>query len=516
MSLETPVLFLVFNRPDTTQQVFEVIRKVKPKKLFVAADGPRLNKAGEKEKCEETRLIATQIDWDCELITLFRSENLGCGRAVSEAITWFFEHVEEGIILEDDCLPEESFFIYCKELLNKFRYVDNIMQISGNSFVPKNKCSDSYYFSKFPFIWGWATWRRAWVKYDFMYHQLASFERKEIIERNFSNSGIGQYWQNTINNHIANNIKMTWDYQWFFTIWKNDGLVVLPKSNLVSNLGFREDATHTSNENSFLSNYPARKMFFPLRHPKKSDIVEELENTNFKMYFSKDVNFSDKIYKKLMKVIQRIFRSVLFRLVPESRILFNENVNWNINHKHDLKFSDKVKLYPPYSVSDTTIGDYTYIAQNSMISNTVIGKFCSVGPGFLCGWGIHPTNGISTSPMFYSTKLQNGISFSFVDKIEERKIIKIGNDVFIGANVTVLDGVEIGDGAVIGAGAVVSKNIPPYAIAVGCPIQVVKNRFDDQTINRLLTIKWWEWSENDLKNVEKHFFDVESFLNSQS
>lgn len=146
------------------------------------------------------------------------------------------------------------------------------------------------------------------------------------------------------------------------------------------------------------------------------------------------------------------------------------------------------------------------------MSMTNIGKFCSIGPNLVCGWGIHPINGISTAPMFYSTKKQNGMTLSTVDKVEERKPISIGNDVFIGANVTVLDGVTIGDGAVIGAGAVVSKDIPPYAVAVGCPIRIIKYRFEHDQIDELQRIKWWEFDEEKLKEVEKMFFDVDEFI----
>ena len=174
-------------------------------------------------------------------------------------------------------------------------------------------------------------------------------------------------------------------------------------------------------------------------------------------------------------------------------------------------FTNKVNLYPPYCINNCEIGDYTYIAKNATISYTKIGKYCSIGPNFLCGWGIHPLNGISTAPMFYSTRKQNGYTLSKEDKIEERKPIVIGNDVFIGANVTVLDGVTIGNGAVIGAGAVVSKDIPPYAIAVGCPIKIIKYRFNNEIINKLESIQWWNDDTNQIL-IEKYFFDVKKFI----
>lgn len=183
--------------------------------------------------------------------------------------------------------------------------------------------------------------------------------------------------------------------------------------------------------------------------------------------------------------------------------------------KHKLlrvKIDPQAKIYTPVSATDFTLGAGSYISANAFISNTSIGKFCSVGPNFLCGWGTHPINGISTSPVFYSTQRTLGYTFSSVDKVEEMAPVTIGNDVFIGANVTVLNGVTIGDGAVIGAGAVVSKNIPPYAVAVGCPIQIIKYRFDPETIERLLSLKWWDKEEQDLQLLEKNFFDVQKIL----
>jgi virginiamycin A acetyltransferase len=173
---------------------------------------------------------------------------------------------------------------------------------------------------------------------------------------------------------------------------------------------------------------------------------------------------------------------------------------------------ENVKIYTPCQISNCMIGKYTYISKNAQMSFTNVGRFCSIGPNLLCGWGIHPSNGLSTSPMFYSSQLQNGVTLSKENKIEERNVINIGNDVFIGMNVTILDGVSIGDGAIIGAGAVVSKDIPPYAIAIGCPIKILRYRFDHETIQKLIKIKWWEFPDNDLQEIEKKFFNVNEFI----
>ncbi|WP_455674546.1 CatB-related O-acetyltransferase [Phocaeicola sp.] len=186
------------------------------------------------------------------------------------------------------------------------------------------------------------------------------------------------------------------------------------------------------------------------------------------------------------------------------------------SYESKCRISIKANIIGFRILNYVSIDDYTYIAQNSNISYTNIGKYCSIGPNFLCGWGIHPTDGISTSPMFYSTMEQNGTSVCKKTKIEERKFINIGNDVFIGANVTVLDGVTIGDGAVIGAGAIVSKDIPPYAVAVGCPIRVIKYRFSPEKVDALLKMKWWEYGEKYHLSIERNFFDIDGFLKKYS
>ena len=196
-------------------------------------------------------------------------------------------------------------------------------------------------------------------------------------------------------------------------------------------------------------------------------------------------------------------------LIPEGKTVGFSLVR---SERYHVEKGKHVEVYAPYFLHDVTIGDYSYIAKDSSISHCAIGKFCSIGPHFCCGLGSHPTKGISTAPMFYSTAKQNGITLCSEDKIQEFLPTTIGNDVFIGANVTVLDGVEIGDGAVIGAGAVVTKDIPPYAIAVGIPAKVVKYRFDEDSIQKLQQKEWWNGSIEDIKRVERHFWSIEDFL----
>jgi len=214
-----------------------------------------------------------------------------------------------------------------------------------------------------------------------------------------------------------------------------------------------------------------------------------------------------KIKYYIQKLLGRILDAPVF---PSGKTVGYSLVR---SEKADAEFGAYSKATAPFFLHGVRLGDYSYIAKNSNISHCVIGKFCSIGPNFCCGLGLHPTNGISTAPMFYSTARQNGTTLSSGNKVEEMKQTIIGNDVFIGANVVVLDGVKIGDGAVIGAGAVVVDDIPPYAIAVGVPAKVVKYRFDDKTIEALLNKQWWNGTEEDLKKVARDFWDVESFLN---
>ena len=178
--------------------------------------------------------------------------------------------------------------------------------------------------------------------------------------------------------------------------------------------------------------------------------------------------------------------------------------------QHHVKKGKNVRIGTVALLSDVEIGDYSYLSGNAVVSNTTIGKFCSIGPNFFCGWGVHPVDGISTSPVFYSSKAR--FTFSREDKVDEHPHITIGNDVFIGANVTVLEGVTIGDGAVIGAGTIVSKDIPPYAIAVGSPVQIKRYRFPEEKVRALQRIAWWDFDEERLQEVERRFFDVDAFI----
>ncbi len=296
MQFSVPILFIIFNRPDTTQIVFDQLKKIKPKKLYVAADGPRRSKVGEAEKCTLTRNIINMINWDCEVKKLFNDENLGCKKAVSNAITWFFENEEQGIILEDDVVPNQSFFYFCSELLEYYKDDNSVMHISGNNFFyNKIKLSTSYYFSIYPHIWGWATWRRAWKLFNPDIPDFPEYKSENLISNTLNQSKEKKYWLRKFE-LVYNNQVDTWDYQWLYTIWKNRGLCITPAKNLATNIGFGEDATHTVNRNSKLADLPAEEIL-SIIHPTGKNISEKLDRLTFrKIHY---LSLFDKIKIKL-------------------------------------------------------------------------------------------------------------------------------------------------------------------------------------------------------------------------
>lgn len=241
--LETPILFLIYKRLDTTQKVFQQIRKIRPKYLYIAADGPKTEE--ESLICQQVRsAVIENIDWDCQVKTLMRSQNLGCGKAVSSAIDWFFENVEEGIIIEDDCFPDLSFFNFCEKLLAYHREEEKIMTISGNNFHKNTSFTNkSYYFSAYAHIWGWATWRRAWQKYNFNMTSLDSFLKQEKLSEVFHREKEWKFWTSCLLQTKAKEID-TWDYQWFYSIWHSQGVSITPNNNLVQNIGFDGKGAH--------------------------------------------------------------------------------------------------------------------------------------------------------------------------------------------------------------------------------------------------------------------------------
>ena len=307
--LHTPILFIIFNRIDTAQKVFEAIRRIQPEKLYIACDGPRENKNVEYVACQQTRRLASLVDWPCQVKTLFLDKNLGPSLGPYTFIKWFFEQEEQGIILEHDCLPHPDFFPYCEELLNKYKDNQNIGAISGPNFIPDLQSLYSYSFTIYNHIWGWATWRRTIDKYTLDLSDISTKELNDMLKRNFPSFKERLYWK-TIFKQIRKNEIPTWDYYLTFSLWFNNLLAISPTKNLVTNIGFGEGAVNTTDKNSPLANRPVYPIM-PLAHnemfiPNKKEESKYFEK--FIMENKGELYLYSKIFLKKIGVFNTIMK----------------------------------------------------------------------------------------------------------------------------------------------------------------------------------------------------------------
>ena len=318
----TPILFIIFTRLDTAQKVFERIRQIQPSRLFIAADGPRSNKQGEKEKCETVRKWVTEhIDWNCKVNTLFRDANLGCGKAVSSAITWFFNNVEQGIILEDDCVPSLSFFHYCETLLEYYKNTPSVWHVAGHNTMGINPRpnNESYSFSAIEACWGWATWRDRWqnYKYDIATEDIGQLSKHAYFRKKYRK----EYWFHIFNG-MSSSVNDIWDYQWTYLILKNLGYCAIPAKNLIENVGFGADSTHFSDGNNSL--YAKSYELDTIIHPKQINYDWKLIKYTDKKVFGIPSHKSIWLYgKNILKLILKklhLFNFIKKMLKNESAI----------------------------------------------------------------------------------------------------------------------------------------------------------------------------------------------------
>lgn len=264
--LKVPVLFIAFNNIKTAQQVFDVIKEQQPEQLFFAVDAPR-DIAGEAAKCEAVKALIKEVNWPCQVSTFYPEKNLGAKLAVSKAITWFFQKVELGIILEHDCLPNSDFFIFCQSMLEKYRYDRRVMHISGDNFcLELDQQQASYFATRIPNIWGWATWRRAWQYYDLTLTTWPVFLSEGKIKKIIPNKLQQKMWLDVLNKS-ASGQEQSWDWQWTYAVFDQGGLCLNPTVNLVSNIGFSSNALNTNQANSSLNNLPASSLPQPFCSP---------------------------------------------------------------------------------------------------------------------------------------------------------------------------------------------------------------------------------------------------------
>jgi hypothetical protein len=288
--LRAPVAMLIFNRPETTARVFERVREARPPKLLVVADGPRPERPDEAERTAAARAVIEGVDWECELLTEYSEANLGCRRRVSSGLDWVFETVEEAIVLEDDCVPEPSFFRFCDELLERYREEERLMHISGDNFQSGRRVGQgSYYFTRYPHVWGWASWRRAWRHHDVELREWTALDEtgKDSLLLEFEDPAERSFWRWAWDGAATGAID-TWDLQWVFTGISRGRLSVNPNVNLVSNIGFGDESTHTGDDEGGVGALPTEEIAFPLRDPERIERDPEADERTASLFFRRD------------------------------------------------------------------------------------------------------------------------------------------------------------------------------------------------------------------------------------
>jgi hypothetical protein len=290
--LSTPVALLVFNRPEATERVFERVRWTRPPKLLVVADGPCPEREGESDRCAAAREVTERIDWPCEVLREYSEVNLGCRDRVSSGLDWVFTSVERAIVLEDDCVPHPTFFRFCEELLERYADEERLMHISGDNFqAGRRRGAASYYFSRYPHVWGWASWRRAWQAYDVRIEEWARDPEAHL--RRFSDAAERSFWAHAWNG-VRNREIDTWDFQWAFACLAAGGLAINPNYNLVSNIGFEGASTHTGRDESGVAALPLEGVSFPLSHPTTLKPDLEAEGHTARLFFTDDTSAEGK------------------------------------------------------------------------------------------------------------------------------------------------------------------------------------------------------------------------------
>lgn len=305
--VKTAVLVVAFNRPEETANLINLLREVKPERIYFAVDGARASSSSDRELVNETRFLLSNFDWDCTVFQKFPNENLGCGRGVSSAVSWALESEETIIVLEDDIAPKISFFQFCDELLEKYRFDENVFCISGHSSVPSHllDSSVSYRFSRYPNVWGWATWKRSWDSYNF---DISNWEKelpKAEMKRFLGKSSLAMMTWSRVLNLIAAGKIDTWDYQLVLAQWRKNAYAAIPNCNLTNNVGFSKEATHTNVRPKYL--IEATDMVFPLVHAEMRESIIEDQWTLKWVHGANMVSFS----KSLLRYMRRTVMSKL-------------------------------------------------------------------------------------------------------------------------------------------------------------------------------------------------------------
>lgn len=302
--IKSSVLLIAFNRPDTTQRVFDCIRKSKPSKLYFSVDGPRKNCIEDEANVSKVKQIVYQVDWDCDVYTKFNDFNLGCGPGPASAISWVFETEDRAIILEDDCVPAQPFFPYCDELLERYKNDTRIWLISGNNYNEEAVTTPhSYFFSKYGHSWGWATWKRCWQEMDLKMRKWPLIIEQDLLKSAFQTKKEYRFFARKLNRVYQDHSAMShiWDFQFMFTLKSNDALTIVPIKNLVSNIGYI--GTHNEKKNRF-HDRAVDESFKIVSHPDFILCDVNYDKYHFNNHWNSKKDIPMKIAKKMRKILK--------------------------------------------------------------------------------------------------------------------------------------------------------------------------------------------------------------------
>jgi acetyltransferase-like isoleucine patch superfamily enzyme len=500
-----PIALFVYKRPAHLRRALKALaacRLIEQSTLIVFSDEAKHGASDEDVRAvAQVRQIVRQIDFCKQLVVHERAVNFGFQNQI-EGITEVLKDEGRVIVLEDDLVVAPAFLEYMNQALETYRDDDDVMHVSGYMLPIDCELPDTVFYNAAT-CWGWGTWQRAWKHFrDAPEEQLravASHPRRDAFD-------CPPYsYLNQLRDNVAGKVR-TWDGMWHASIFLRGGLSLHPGRSLVQNMGHDGTGENCVPSNQFDTAANERSL--------KVERIPKHEWPTIRQGIARHYGIHSP--GLLARCRNWLLRHLKVRLRAFFEKMFPELGRLRKNPICDVVAESTVdgqsRLYSPYRFEQSSLGAYSYIAEDSVVKNTSIGKFVSIGPGFRCGFGIHPVDTVSTSPVFYSVHKQTGETLSRNNKVVESKPVLIGNDVYIGMRVTILDGVSIADGAVIGAGAVVTHDIPAYAIAVGVPAKVVRYRFEPPVIARLLASRWWEGPIETLSRVERNVLDVEAFL----
>jgi acetyltransferase-like isoleucine patch superfamily enzyme len=506
--MPAPIVLFAYRRPGHLRRTLASLARcpeIGASKLVVFCDAAK-HGAGDAAQAavREVRRMVRAIDWCGELVVRERERNYGFQNLVLGVGEVLRQH-DRAIVLEDDLEVAPGFLAYMNAALELYAADEDVMHVSAY-MLPLGEGLPPTLFYNAASCWGWGTWARAWRHFrDAPQEQLeaiARHPRRDLVDC------LPYGYMGQLRDNASGRIK-TWDSMWHASVFLRGGLCLHPGRSLVNNMG-HDGTGENCVETDVFDTQLAREPVAVERIAKRE--WPGLRQRIARQYDIRPPRLRHRLRDLVAPPLRAVAGKVLGKLVPAIAQLRQSNLARLTDQVTGSQVDAKAKLHSPHRFENSSIGAYSYIAEDAIVKNTAIGRFTSIGPGFRAGFGMHPVDTLSTSPAFYSVHKQCGHTFSANNKVVETAPIRIGSDVYIGMNVTVLDGVTIGDGAVVGAGAVVAQDVPPYGIAVGVPAKVVRWRFDEATIARLLASRWWDGPEELWHQVERHVLDPQAFL----